>query len=59
MGIWLFKTKSSQLEDFGNCHFQMLLVGVSIVITLQEGNFVLLIRSLKNVPRPLVRHVHR
>lgn len=36
----------------------MLLVGVSIVTTFQEGNFVLLIESLKNVPCPLVRHFH-
>lgn len=36
----------------------MLLEGVSIVTAFQEGNFVLLIESLKNVPCPLVRHFH-
>lgn len=36
----------------------MLLVGISIVITFQEGNFVLLIENLKNVPCPLVRRFH-
>lgn len=58
MVISLFKNKSSQLEDLGKLSLQMLLVGVWIVLTFQEGNFVLLMESLKNVPCPLVRHFH-
>lgn len=42
----------------GNCRFVILLADVGVLVTFQEGSFVLLIKSLKNVPCPLVRHFY-
>lgn len=58
VGIWIFEIKSNKASLALEIVPSRCPADVWIVVTFQEGNFVLLIRSLKNVPCPLVRHFY-
>lgn len=52
------ETNLANYQVWGIVTFECCWWVYSIVTTFQEGNFALLIESLKNVPCPLVRHFH-